>query len=300
MSGNRMAIPQAQLETWSRQGAVQTASDTYAAIRTALSGGAVARSGHSHDVYLQGSYKNGTNIRGDSDVDVVVQLTDVHTSDVSRLRADAQERHRQAFVPAEYGWEEFRRDALADLRRNYTVQEGRKSLKVAGGGSRLPADVVVCVSHWSYNSYEPGAVDFRDGMAFWTRPDRTRIVNYPIQHYQNGVAKNQQHRTGGNFKALVRIFKNARGHLVDRNVIAPDIAPSYFVECWLSNAPDDLFIGRYDSAYPTLLNFLVQADYTNWRCGNGYQFLFGTAETQWSEENARTLCRHLIALWNSW
>lgn len=294
-----MPISQTQLETWSHQGAVQTAKATHEAIRRALSSGRVDDSGHSSDVYLQGSYKNTTNIRGNSDVDVVVELTDVHTNNTDRLSEQEQELFQQNFSAATYGWDKFRADVLADLRRYFTVTEGNKSLKVAGGSGRLPADVVVCLKHHSYDRYRSDwNADYHRGIAFWTRTNRRRIVNYPKQHYDRGVEKNAKTRTAGNFKPVVRILKNARTYLIGRTITA-DLAPSYFVECWLNNVPDRLFVGRYADSFPAVLNYLKGADYTGWMCGNGIQFLFGPHDIQWDETSARTLCRRLIELWNN-
>ena len=64
-----MPIPESQLETWSHQGATVTSAATHRSIRAALD---------AHDwpdamrlnPYLQGSYANATNIRGNSDVDL--------------------------------------------------------------------------------------------------------------------------------------------------------------------------------------------------------------------------------------
>lgn len=294
-----MPISQVQLETWSHQGAVQTAKNTHEAIRRGLTGGRVAASGHSHDIYLQGSYRNSTNTRGDSDVDIVLELTDVHTSNIDRLTDQEKRLQQQNFSPATYGWDQFRADAVADLRRYFTVTEGNKALKVAGGAGRLPADVLVCISHRSYNRYRsPWDADYHPGIAFCTRATGRQIVNYPKQHYDNGVAKNGQYQTQSHYKPVVRIFKNARAYLIGRT-IAAGLAPSYFVECWLSNVPDGLLVGGYADTFPAILNYLKDANYDGWLCGNGIQYLFGTHDFQWDETSARTLCRRLIELWNS-
>ena len=83
-----MGIPESQLETWSRQGATTTAVSTHESIRKALSADTSLITYQDYDSYLQGSYRNSTNIRGDSDVDVVVQLNSVFNSNVSALTAD--------------------------------------------------------------------------------------------------------------------------------------------------------------------------------------------------------------------
>jgi tRNA nucleotidyltransferase (CCA-adding enzyme) len=79
-----MPIPESQLEIWSHQGAVTASKTTHESIRIALSANTspirqrVAAGGV--EIYLQGSYKNDTNIRGDSDVDVVVELTATYSA----------------------------------------------------------------------------------------------------------------------------------------------------------------------------------------------------------------------------
>ena len=82
-----LSISDAQFETWSHPGAQTTAAATGQAVRDALNGPASLVRGRDKAIYLQGSYKNSTNIRGDSDVDVVVQLRESFGYDVSTLNA---------------------------------------------------------------------------------------------------------------------------------------------------------------------------------------------------------------------
>lgn len=67
-----MAIPEAQLETWSHQGPTPQFTSTYDAIRTVLWDANSPYAARSFNVFLQGSYKNDTNVYGDSDVDIVI------------------------------------------------------------------------------------------------------------------------------------------------------------------------------------------------------------------------------------
>ena len=69
-----MTIPEHQLEKWSTLGAQTASANTYASIKKALEAHNWPP-GMDHIVYLQGSYPNYTNIRGDSDVDVVVETS---------------------------------------------------------------------------------------------------------------------------------------------------------------------------------------------------------------------------------
>ena len=294
-----MAIPQSQLETWSHQGAVATSASTYQSIKGVLESGTAAAKG-SINVYLQGSYANDTNIRGDSDVDIVCELTSTFHSKTSSLDEAELARYERARIPGTYSFDQFRADVLSDLRSAYnTVEEGNKSLKVAASGGRLPADVVACTSHRRYSAFpEFGTPRYHEGIRFVTRQEGREIVNYPRQHRENTTAKHQA--TNSQFKTLVRIFKNARTYLIDRGVITSNMAPSYFVECWLFNVDNAVFRGSYETAFPVILDWLHSADDSKFETASGLHWLFGTSDVTWNRSDAAALRIALIKLWNDW
>jgi len=71
-----LVIPTEQLNRWSNQGAQETAIITHTQIQKVLNSDSSKIRGKDFEIFLQGSYKNDTNIRGDSDVDIVVMLKD--------------------------------------------------------------------------------------------------------------------------------------------------------------------------------------------------------------------------------
>ena len=89
-----MAISEQQLSSWSSLGAQQGSAVTYKSIKLALERHNWPQ-GMDHHVYLQGSYTNHTNIRGDSDVDVVVETQSVFYHNGLRL---AGRRERSNFL----------------------------------------------------------------------------------------------------------------------------------------------------------------------------------------------------------
>lgn len=290
-----MPIPESQLERWSHQGAVTTAKQTHESIREALSAFQRWPDAIQYGVYLQGSYKNDTNIRGDSDVDVVVQLN-------SSFRSNLSEEQEQCFrfFTATYDWNKFRSDVLTALRNYYgwqKVTEGRKSIKVQT--PYLPADVVVCLQYRKYPQYPKNADDYVEGMTFHVRAENRWVVNYPKLHYDNGVNKNAPSRTNGRYKPTVRLFKNARTHLVGRKVIPSDLAPSYFLECLLYNVPDTKFDGSFQDTFCNVVDWLNRANFSQFVCQNEQLFLFGDSPEQWSEEKARTFLKAMVDLWNN-
>jgi hypothetical protein len=291
-----MPIPESQLKTWSHQGAVTTAKQTHESIRAALKAYDWPKEVR-YEVYLQGSYKNDTNIRGDSDVDIVVQLNSTFLSNLSV----SWKRHF-GFGAASYGWEEFKSDVLKALRNHYRdrdnskVREGKKALKVTA--SYLPADVVVCLQYRKYPDRPRSKADFIEGMTFWVPSESRWVINYPKLHYQNGVKKNQD--TNEQYKPTVRMFKNARTYLVDRGVIPADLAPSYFLECLLYNVPDDKFGPNLQSTFLKVMAWLRKADFGRFVCQNEQLPLFGSSPEQWSEDRAYRFLEAMVKLWNDW
>jgi hypothetical protein len=93
-----MAIPESQLEAWSRQGSVTQSSGTYLAVRSALMSSRADYAAQSFDVFLQGSYANDTNIQGETDVDAVIRLNTIFAYDLSILTLRQQAAFRRALV----------------------------------------------------------------------------------------------------------------------------------------------------------------------------------------------------------
>lgn len=266
-----MAIPEAQLQTWSNPGAQTTAMDTHNSVRQALASSRRLH-GIAYEVYLQGSYRNATNIRGDSDVDIVAQLNGT---------ADRQ------------SWNVFHAAVLAALADYYgsrSVDLGNKAIKVLAGPGRLNADVVPCVRYYPRASVE--------GMAFVALRENRWVINYPKQHISNGQAKNTATREW--YKSSVRMFKNARQALIDRVYIYDGNAPSYFLECLMYNVPNGLFTTRYSSIYHGVVQWLVSADISRFTCQNGQVYLFGDTPEQWSIDLASRYINGLANLWNNW
>lgn len=299
-----MPIPESQLGTWSHQGAVTTAQATHQSIRNALIANTSPIRDKDFEVYLQGSYRNSTNIRGDCDVDIVVQLNSVFKRDLSSLSENENTSYRQDHTSATYSWEDFRLDVLHALRAYYTtttVSEGNKSLKVSGGTGRLPADVIACLQYRKYKRYQSSAdQEYIEGIAFYSRNDDRLIINYPKQHYENGVRKNNQSNTNHWYKLTVRILKNARTYLIDHGNIAEDLAPSYFLECLIYNVPNGQFGRNHQITFCNVVNWLRSAGLNNFICQNGLLQLFGNTPEQWSEESARSFLDALATLWNNW
>jgi hypothetical protein len=281
-----MAISETQLETWSHQGAIATAKNTSDSVRNALNQYSNWPDEIEYEVYLQGSYKNDTNIRGDMDVDLIVQLNSTFYSNLTE-----DQKRSLGLTPASYGWSKFRLDILAALIDYYgstDVTEGNKSIKLREGSNRLPADVVVGTQYRRYLSVNLN--DYVEGITFWTRNENRQTINYPKVHYRNGIIKHQG--TNNWFKPSVRIFKNIRNAINDG-------APSYFLECLIYNVPNSEFGRTYQHSFCNIINWLYENDLTELICQNEQLKLFGSTPEQWSVYEARNFVNRAISLWNN-
>jgi len=283
-----MAIPETQLETWAKQGAITTAKSTADSIKNVLNSYTAWPEGIDFEVYLQGSYKNDTNIRGDSDVDVVIQLNSTFYSNLSE-----DQKGILGLTPASYGLPNFKANVLSILKDYYgqnQVIEDNKSIKIKANNGRLPADVVVCSQYRQYktvNSY-----DYIEGICFWTKNDNRQVINFPKKHYDNGVSKHQDSNQW--HKPVVRLFKNCRGN------ISGDKTPSYFLECMLYNVPNTKFGTSYADTFCSIVNWLNENSLDNFVCQNSQLKLFGPTQEQWDTSQAKTYIKNLISLWNNW
>ena len=292
-----MPIPESQLSGWSHHGAQQASIRTHEAIRNVLANHRWPTTGMTYDFYLQGSYRNDTNLPGDSDVDVVLELNSVFRHDWSSLSRYEQDRLSSSFQPPTYSWNDFRREALRALGTGFgraLVGQGNKSIKLKGASRRLAADIVVCMEYRRYTS----SGSYVQGIVFQALQDKHWVVNFPKLHHDNGASKGS--RTWDRYKRTVRMFKSARNHLETTGQISSKLAPSYFLECLLYNAPDSAYQERFQDTYCSIVNWMNRANLESLPCQNGQQYLFGEAEEQWSGEHARTLGSRFANLWNNW
>src|SRR5579872_7231148 len=103
-----MAIPETQLDTWSKQGSVTQSSNTYNIIKNALESDSTPYTDKDFKVFLQGSYGNDTNIYAESDVDIVIQLGSSFQSDVQKLSEGQKIAFNRSFAEATYDYSDFK------------------------------------------------------------------------------------------------------------------------------------------------------------------------------------------------
>ncbi len=307
-----MAIPSNQLDIWARQGATTTAKTTHESVRAALEHGSSLIKNRLSDktveIHLQGSYKDDTNIYGDSDVDILVELNSTFGHSAHELPDSQKLAHDSAYKSADYDWKDFRRDVIISLEKYYGKSlidsSGSKSIKLLPKPGRIKADIVPVIRYRKYNYFHNiGNYNAERGVKLYNVTTEESIVNYPHHHFNNGCAKNAKERTNGLFKPVVRIIKNARTHLVNSGIIEEGKAPSYFLQSLIYNVPDENFVLNYETSIFNVLKYLYTTPIDNFVCQNEMHALFptsGVSATQWNKQNAVDAIVALVNLWDNW
>lgn len=252
------------------------------------------------DIYLQGSYANNTNITGESDVDIVIELKKILFSyDIDDLTTEEKNAFHEAYPSTStYSFLKFKNDAYQALKSYFeAVSYEAKCLKVPSNSSRVNADIVPSFEHRKYQRFTFYTRDkYIPGIKFYDTEENRKIINYPKKHLENCESKNID--SGGKFKDSVRIFKNFNRELIERNLINDEIAPSYFIENTIYNCSSQVFDGNYTEIVLKIFQFLVN-DIENGRlphyqCANEQDLLFDT--NTWNEANAHIFISKAIKL----
>lgn len=294
-----MTISDTQLETWGKPGPTAQFTATYDSLKKVLNDSNSPYYPKDFTIFLQGSYKNGTNVYGDSDVDAVIRLNQTFFTDLSALPEEDKKLWNAARSDADYTLEQFKKDVTAWLVKQYgnDVVPGTKAIYIKGSDYRRNADVLVCCKHRRYIRFKSWTdQDYREGISFFNSSS-VRIDNFPKQHRDNCSKKHQDSKNW--FKHTVRIYKNLRNTMIEKKIIEDWLAPSYFLECLLWNVPLDRFGGSEQQNFRDTIDWLWKADRSKFACANDLYYLFHpTSLVTWRSENCEKFLSKAIDYWN--
>ena len=191
-------------------------------------------------IFLQGSNRNRVNVRGESDVDVGVLCKEVFFHDFyPSVTSNKKALIHASFNSSNYYYTEFKNDvelALVNKFGRNAVKRGNKSFDIKENSYRLDADVAAFFEHKRYgdiNLYDTGVKMAPDN--FTPR----EVINWPDQHYDNGVAKNEQ--TQKRYKGVVRILKTLSNKMAEEGNAYADNIPGFLIECLVYNTTNSCF-----------------------------------------------------------
>ena len=199
------------------------------------------------DVYASGSYRNNTNVRLASDIDIAIVLKD--TIYYEFPASGSPTREELGLTDATYRLEHFRDDVGKALVAQFgapNVTPGEKSFNIHENTARLDADVAVFLEHRRYTGTRTtaGSWEYHSGSELRSRSDpNKRVINWHQQHYDAGVVRNDA--TKRRFKRITRILKRMRDEMREQGKaeaqVAAKTANSFLIECLVFNAPDTCF-----------------------------------------------------------
>jgi len=249
-------------------------------------------------VFPQGSYRNRTNIRQDSDVDITVRLN----STIFPEYPPGKSGNDFGLGPPGISFSEYKNlvgEALVDYFGTNHITRGNKAFDIHENTYRIDADVVPAFEHRRYtgNINPNGTHHYLSGIAF--DPDSGgRIINWPEQHYENGVARNNA--TSRTYKRVIRILKRLRNKMQDEKVDEASNIASFLIESLVWNAPLEAF--SHDS-YTAIMKHVIaevwnrtvkDEDCKEWGEVNELKYLF-RAPQPWTRPQANAF---LDAAWN--
>lgn len=193
----------------------------------------------STETFGQGSYANNTNVRLNSDIDINVSYIGGFYYDLpsNKTREDFNLNN-----PTSYSFSEFKDDvenALVNKFGRSEVVRNDKCITIKGNSYRIETDVVPT---WNYRRYSTDG-SFVLGARF-VSDKGFEVINYPKQHIQNGINKNNN--TSRRFKRLTRLHRKLRYKMKDDGVNVSDNITSFLMECLVWNIPNSK-IDNYNS-----------------------------------------------------
>jgi len=238
-------------------------------------------------VFTQGSYRNRVNVRKDSDVDIGVLCFDTYFPEYPDDNVKAQ--LAESFVPATYEYATFKNEleeALVARFGRAAITRGNKAFDIKANSYRVESDVACFFEHRRYTSatyYHSGVEMIPDNFS------PPRIKNWPEQHYENGVAKNNQ--TLRRFKRITRILKSLSNEMSNNGIKSAKETPSFLIECLVFNASYCCF--NYTSFKPMVRavlaelfnNTITDEKCSEWGEVNELKYLFRVSQP-WTRNGA--------------
>lgn len=244
-----------------------------------------------YKVYPKGSYANNTNVRLDSDVDIVVENHNClyyEYRDCAQLPGADGGAYDGQWTPG--AW---RREILAALEYSFPDEvdgSGRIAITIdEHDGTRPDIDVVPSFDFVRYYSSDQ-RTQVKGSKVF--PQTGSPIINFPQEQLKNGRVKNGL--TNGAYKRYARALKSAENQLVAEGRMKPK--PSYLMECLAYAVPNPVLVGgaTLDSGFRGTLDWLWDNLQTPsfsmdaWVEPHGLEWTFRT-DAAWDISDAREL-----------
>lgn len=209
-------------------------------------------------VFPQGSYRNKTNVRQNSDVDICVRLNSTFFEDYPSGTT------RESFgnVPGSITFSDYKGlvgTALENYFGKNAVKRGNKAFNIHENTYRIDADAVATFEHRRYQLRPDSTHYYLSGIGFDTDSGQ-RITNWPEQNYTNSLAKHEA--TGRRYRKMVRIIKRLRDVMQEEKIAAANNIASCLIEALAWNVPNE---GFGHNTYTDDVRFVLANAFNNTR-----------------------------------
>jgi len=225
--------------------------------------------------HVYGSYRNGTNLRAHSDIDVFVSYDIPRPWDLKPIpktwrKIGGRTADFLRIVPDDYArFKELVGEALVEKFEKKNVQVRRKAIGISKNSSRISADVIPCFVYQGSRGALPG-------IELWSR-EGDHIIGWPQHHFEKGLAKSR--KTECRYKYMVRALKSLKREMEEKERFEPQRISSYLLECLVYNVPNEKFRTRnYSDSLRNVLSHLRDGiehreAWPKWREVHGRRYL---------------------------
>ena len=257
-------------------------------------------------IYIQGSYQNGTMVDELAKLEIVVEfgqnsfatLEKLPKLKISRIWSDEEDgilvkKRVVSFKPNVHLGiiKKILLESLMAQTGNDGIYNNSKSIYIpAYKSNKIPCEILPC---YTLNN-TPG----NESVIIYDAYINKYVAAFPKLHCKNLATKNEE--TEGNFIQVVRIFRNIRDILIKNEVIKDSFAPSYFLECLLYNIPNELYKGGLSSMILKILNYLINCNLNDFICAHEQFKMFGNNSDAWTTYKARSFINLLSNVWEQY
>lgn len=227
-------------------------------------------------VFLQGSYASNTNVKGRSDVDIVVM-------DLSKFRAH----YRPDQSNKDYGFTNATNNinikdiiikGFIEYFGKELVERHDKCINIKATRDWNKIDIVPTMQYRDYTKdYSRNKENYVEGTLIKTDKGE-EIINFPFHHINNSEQKH--YNTQRRYRKLVRIMKYLMYDMQKENIAEAKDVSSFGVESLIFNINNNYLsdtykpLGIHFQEVLDILRQMLSNNYHNWVEANGIQPLF--------------------------
>ncbi len=193
------------------------------------------------DIFLQWSYANATNIKEDSDVDIIICRKSSYRPNYWLMNKTSNYLLKGNIDISYRSFYDFKtkvKNALVGEFWNSIIRKDKCLRLKIQNPNLVNADIVPTYElHKFINNtqYYPWIAFFSDEWRY--------IENFPKLHQKHWDEKNQN--TNGIYKSMVRLIKNCKAYYIDNYWDESKMVSSFMIESCLRNLPNYIYLQHY-------------------------------------------------------